>query len=140
MVTGGSMKAFAMTIFLTIFASAASAASSEQREVWLSQSSFDGRIFSYKYIAYDTEGPVVDEARIECSFGEFEDQRFLKSVRVRLVMEAPFDKAGAQIEKSGSVDVQAAVASCLQSLDTKSAARRAPVEILLPSISVPSVD
>jgi hypothetical protein len=112
----------------------------EPREAWLSMSSFDGRVFVYQYIAYDATEPVQDSVKISCDYTGSGKGILLKAVDVKILISAQFTSPGAQIKRSGSVDVRQAVSDCQKALPGGKNTVKAPVAIRLPRISISSDD
>jgi hypothetical protein len=121
-------------------ASARASSTIESREAWLSASAFDGKTFKYQYVAYDAESTVKDDVKISCEYTQNAGVMILKSVEVKVLMQAMFDQPGAQVKRSGSVDVRKALADCQKVLPGGRNSLRSPVAVKLPSISIPSQD
>jgi hypothetical protein len=131
---------FISATLLTTVLSVANASTLESREAWLSASAFDGQNFKYQYVVYDAQNIVKDDVKISCDYTQNSGAMILKSVEVKIMIQAQFDQPGAQTKRSGSVDVSKAVSDCQKVLPGGRNAMRSPVAIKLPMISVPSQD
>lgn len=125
---------FALTAMTFVIGVKANA--SEPREAWISKSIFDGKKFSYEYIAYDAKEPIQDAVKINCEYGNSAHGLLLKAVEVKIMLDADFSNPGAQVRRTGSVDVRKAVIDCQKILPNARNAVRSPVAIKLPPISV----
>jgi hypothetical protein len=127
---------FIAATLLTVIS--ARAATVESREAWLSGSTFDGKTFKFKYVAYDAESSVKDDVKISCEYTQNAGSMILKSIEVKVMIQALFDQPGAQVKRTGSVDIRKAVTDCQKVLPGGRNALRSPVAIKLPPISIPS--
>ena len=126
-------------IFLTL-AQFAVAAENPMNEAWLSSSSFDGQIFTYKYYAFDTLGPVEEQAQVRCEYTKYNELTILKAIEVKILIQAKFDQPGARLEKAGQINIKKMISDCKKSLSTQALALNTPVQIKLPPISASSIE
>jgi hypothetical protein len=129
---------FIAATLMTVISARASTV--ESREAWLSGSSFDGKTFKFQYVAYDAESSVKNDVKISCEYTQNAGSMILKSIEVKVTIQALFDQPGAQVKRTGSVDIRKAVTDCQKVLPGGRNALRSPVAIKLPPISVPSQD
>jgi hypothetical protein len=113
------------------------AALAEEREAWLVASSFDGRVFKYNYIAYETELIKEEKQKIVCNYTMNNGRMILKSLDVYVLIEADFNQSDKQVPGQGLINMRQEITKCARVPSVRNDLA-VPVAINFPKISVPS--
>jgi len=110
----------------------------EEREAWITKSNFDGETFSYEYTAYGVGSQIKDRVKTNCDYRKIGSALVLKSVEVKVLLEADFSEPGSNVIRTGTVNVKSVITDCLRQVAGLKKGMQVPVAVVLPQISIPA--